>query len=78
MEINKPLGFSWGPIKKSNSFYIMEGSSWANENCQNMPIRWANGELASIARKFPDIKWQVEYSNEYGEEGFVSEPFFEG
>ena len=71
-------GFSWGPIKKGKSFYMMRGSSWANENCQNLPIRWAHGELASIARKFPEIEWQVKYSSEDGEEGSVSEPFFEG
>lgn len=71
-------GINWGNIKKGKNFYMMKGTSWANENCQNMPLRWANGELASIARKFPDIEWQVEYSNEYGEEGNVSEPLFEG
>lgn len=71
-------GFNWGPIRKGNGFYIMEGTSWANENCQNMPLRWSNGELASIARKFPDIDWYVEYSNEYDEEGAVYPPLFEG
>lgn len=71
-------GFQWEKIKKGNGVYIMEGTSWANENCSNMPLRWKNGELASIARKFPDTDWYVEYSNEYDEEGTVYPPYFEG
>jgi len=71
-------GFNWGQIRKGEGCYIMEGTSWANENCSNVPLRWANGELASIARKFPELEWEVEYSNEYEEEGCVCGPLFEG
>lgn len=71
-------GYAWDKIEKVEGGYLMKGSSWANENAMNVPIRWKEGELASIAKKFPDLDWEVEYSNEYDEEGVVYGPDFEG
>jgi hypothetical protein len=70
-------GYRWNDIVKEDGAYTMEGFSWANENWNNVPIRHKNGELASIAKRFPEIAWEVEYSNEYDEEGLVYPPDFE-
>jgi len=70
-------GFTWEPIIKHDGYYSMKGFSWANENTMNMHLRGEEGELANITKRFPDIEWDVEYYNEYGEEGSLCPPFFE-
>ena len=70
-------GYNWGNIRKYDDCYKMLGSSWANENCSNLHIKGANGELASIARKFPSIEWEVEFEDEYDWSGTIYEPNFE-
>jgi hypothetical protein len=70
-------GYHWGSIRKFGDSYKMMGTSWANENCSNLHIKGSKGELASIARKFPDVEWEVEFEDEYGWTGFLREPLFE-
>jgi hypothetical protein len=71
-------GFQWGRIKKApGQGYKVEGTAWANENSSNVHISGANGELASIAARFPEVEWSVEYSDEYGQEAFLTAPDFE-
>jgi hypothetical protein len=70
-------GYQWGNIRKFGESYKMEGTSWANENCSNLHIKGSNGELASIAKRFPDIEWEVEFEDEYDWSGTVYEPNFE-
>lgn len=70
-------GYQWGRIKKFGNSYHMEGTSWANENCNNLHIKGADGELASIARRFPNIEWEVEFEDEYEWSGTIMGPRFE-
>jgi hypothetical protein len=71
-------GFSWGRIKKADGGgHKVDGTAWANENSHNVHISGSDGELASIATRFPEVEWAVEYRNEYGEETFLSAPDFE-
>jgi hypothetical protein len=70
-------GYNWGRIYKRDDNFYMKGYSWANENSQNVPIKYKNGELASICKKFPDTQWEAEYKDEYGWTGTVSNPDFE-
>ncbi len=70
-------GYHWGNIRRCDSGYMMAGTSWANENCSNLHIKGSKGELASIARKFPQIEWEVYFEDEYDWSGLVTEPYFE-
>ncbi len=71
-------GFHWGKIKKrGGGGYGVTGTAWANENSSNVHISGANGELASIASRFPEVEWEVEYSDEYEQETLLSAPDFE-
>lgn len=71
-------GFNWGKIKKeSDGWYKVDGTAWANENSSNVHISGSRGELASIAARFPEVEWVVEYSDEYGQEAFLTAPDFE-
>lgn len=71
-------GFQWGKIEKSDvGGYKVSGTAWANENSSNVHISGASGELASIAARFPEVEWEVEYSDEYEQEAFLYAPDFE-
>ena len=69
-------GYEWGPIRKFGDRYCMKGTSWANENTMNLHIKGPDGELASIARRFPDIEWEAEFEDEYGWSGTIYNPDF--
>ena len=79
--LKRPADFgTWGFIVaerkdlKKKTRLVLGG--WANENSQNFAISGEVGELAGLYREFPDLKYYVEYNDEYSE-GTCSPPDFE-
>jgi hypothetical protein len=72
-------GFCWQPIRqyKGGGIYYMDGTAWANQNAMNIHISGRAGELARTALIFPDIDWEVSFSDEFGQYGECRHPHFE-